>query len=209
MDVTKEILVAAKDISFLTNYEARILLQLTTSADENLDDMIEILIKWCSDEIATECGRAFAKETLIETFREVNNDTRRLWLTHYPIQEIESVVANGVTLVEGTDYSVDWDDGKLYRVGGIWADPTVVTYTGGYDLPFECPPALQKACVLVAREAYFAATRGDASIRMVAHKGARVMYFDPNAKSAASSSSGSAASRAIKSLLEAYMRYEV
>lgn len=208
MQVSKKILVPAKDITFLSQYEARLALNLLSSSDENLDDMIEQFLKWTSDEIATECGRDFAKETLIETFREVNTDAKRLYLSHYPIVEIESVIAGGSTLTEDVDYEVDWDNGKITRLGSVWSDPTIVTYTGGYDLPHETPPALQQAAILMTREAYFAATRGDASIRLVAHKESRVIYFDPNAKSAGATSGGSAARRAVADLLKSYMHYE-
>ncbi len=209
MQVTQKIVVPAKDINLMTQYELRLALGQSSSSDETLEDMIEMLLEWQSDEIATVCGRSFAKETLVETFREINSDCKRLFLSHYPLDVVDSVVANGITLVENTDYEVDYENGKITRLGAIWADPSIVTYTGGYDLPHETPPALKQAATLMTREAYFAATRGDASVRMVSHKGSRVMYFDPNAKSASASSGSSAARRSIESLLQSYIRIEV
>jgi hypothetical protein len=89
-----------------------------------------------------------------------------------------------------------------------------VTYTGGYELPFESPPALRQAAILAVREAYYASIRGDATIRMVGHKESRVIYFDPNAALKAISGSGSggggsAATRSMKALLERFTRMEV
>lgn len=214
MDVVKNIIVPAKDISFVTPYDARIALNLVTTSDPTLDDMIELLVRWSSDEISTQCSRSFAKETLIETFRDINWVCPRLFLSHWPIVEITSVVENGTALVEDVDYTVDFDDGKLVRLGSSstsWIEPVEVTYTGGYELPFETPPALQQAAILLVREAYYAAKRGDATIKMVAHKEARVIYFDPNALAlkAGSGASASPARRAIGDLLQCFMRFEV
>ena len=99
------------------------------------------------------------------------------------------------------DYELDAEKGRLTRIAAAWVEPVVVTYTGGYELPMEAPFALQSASLLLTREAYYASIRGDASIRSVSHKEARVMYFDPNAKSnaagggAAAGGGGSAAHR--------------
>lgn len=213
MQITKDILVPAKDISFLTNYEARLMLNLASSTDENLDDMIEMLIEWTSDEIAGTCMRDFAKETLIETFREINTNTKQLYLSHFPIVSVASVVSGGAALVENTDFEVDYENGgKITRLGSVWLNPTVVNYVGGYDLPAETPPALKKAAILLAREGYYAAIRGDATIKSVSHKESRVMYFDPNAALKALSgggSGGSPAMRAVADILSGYTRLEV
>lgn len=216
MQLTETITEKAKDIAFLTNYEARLILNLTSSIDETVDDMIEMLIEWSSDEIATNCNRTFAKETLEAVYREINTDTKRLQLTHYPIVDIESVVdGHGNTLIMDIDYEVDWDAGKLTRLGSnSWVGPTTVIYIGGYDLPAETPKALKQAAMLMTREAYFATQRGDATIRMVSHKDARVMYFDPSmmVKALAAGGGGNAGSpalRRIQELLTAYIHIEV
>lgn len=212
MQVSQYIIEPAKDASLLTNYEARVSLNMANSTDENLDDLIDLLVKWASDEISVQCSRTFAKETLRETFREINDNSKRLYLSHYPPVEIISVTSGGLTLVEDNGFEVDYEGGKLTRLGAVWADPTVVTYTGGYDLPAEAPPALQQAAILMAREAYYASTRGDATIRMVSHKDSRVIYFDPNTALKAmggGGSGGSPARRAIGDLLKCYMHFEV
>ena len=104
MQLTETIIEEAKDIAFLTNYEARLGLNLVSSTDENTDDLVEMLIEWSSDEIATECNRTFAKETLKAVYREVNSGAKRLQMTHYPIEVVFSVVDSaGKTLVEDVD----------------------------------------------------------------------------------------------------------
>lgn len=215
MQLTETILEEAKDISFLTNYEARLGLNLVSSTDENIDDLVEMLIEWASDEIATECNRTFAKEKLKAVYREINSGAKRLQMTHFPIETVFSVVdSSGNTLVENTDYEVDYESGKITRLNTSWSSTNTVIYTGGYDLPAETPKALRQATILMTREAYYATLRGDATIRMVSHKDARVIYFDPSAlikalNSGGSGSAGSPALKRIQSLLTAYIHLEV
>ena len=64
-----------------------------------------------------------------------------LQLSRWPVGAIASVVEDGAPLVEGTDYSVDYDLGRLSRLDleGLprrWtAAQLVVTYQAGYWLP--------------------------------------------------------------------------
>ncbi len=211
MQETTTVLVPAKDISLLTLYEAKIALNLTTSSSDTLDDQLEILIRQASDEIAQMCNRVLAQETVEDKYTEFETDLSRIFLSHYPVKTIHSISDGGSSLGEG-DWEMESRSGKLVRVGGTWAEPVVVNYTGGYDLPFEAPEALRQAAVLLSRESYFASIRGDASIRMVAHKESRVIYFDPslqmrNAAGAAAAGGGSAARRSIDALLKKYTRF--
>lgn len=216
MQLTETIIEEAGDISFLTNYEARLALNLSSSTDDTIADLVEMLIEWSSDEIAATCNRTFAKETLKAIYREVNSGCKRLQMSHYPIEVVSSVMdRHGNILVEGTDYEVDYESGKITRLNTTWSDPSTFIYTGGYDLPAETPPALRQATLLMTREAYFATQRGDATIRMVSHKDARVMYFDPStmvralASGGGSGKGGSPAIRRIQDLLTAYIHIEV
>ncbi len=216
MQLTETIIEEAKDSAFLTNYEARLGLNLVSSTDENTDDLVEMLIDWSSDEIATECNRTFAKEKLKAVYREINSGSKRLQMTHYPIDTVFSVVdAKGNILIENTDYEVDYESGKITRLLTTWSDPSTFIYNGGYDLPAETPKALRQATTLMIREAYYATLRGDATIRMVSHKDARVIYFDPSslikalASGGGGGGGGSPARRAIANLLTAYIHIEV
>jgi len=74
----------------LTLYEARLGLNLLTTSAETLDDQIEMLIRFSSDEIALQCNRTFAKQTVTETFREII-DAKRIFVANYPIENITSV----------------------------------------------------------------------------------------------------------------------
>lgn len=204
-----EVVTEAKDLSLITTRDAKLGLNMVTTTS---DDQIELMIKWASDEIAKMCNRVLAQETVIETILE--GEGTRIWLTHYPVKEITEISENGTVLTPVVDYNLEKGTGKLYRAGGaFWVMPTVIKYTGGYDLPQKAPPALASAVLLVTREAFHAATKGDASIRMITHKQSRVMFFDPNAANAkaasGAASAGTAARRAISDLLKRYTRFEV
>jgi len=211
------IIEAAKDISLITLRDAKLGMNLFSTSSQSTDDQLEMMIRWSSDTIATMCNRVFAKEKVSEQLVEFNTECPRLPLSHFPIRTgngISPVVTeNGVLLNEGDDYIVDPSGGVLTKTGGgTWLVPTIVEYTGGYDLPFESPPALQQAAILLTREGYNAAIRGDQSVRMISHKSARVIYFDPNAAAAkasagASGSQGTAAMRSAQALLQKFTRY--
>ena len=87
------------------------------------------------------CGRAFCKETLVDTFRIEGMAASRLLLSRRPVVSIASVVEDGITLAT-SQYEVDPISGLLLRLDdndqpGFWASPakTVVTYTAGFVLP--------------------------------------------------------------------------
>jgi hypothetical protein len=205
MQETIEIIEEAKDISLLTLYEARLGLNLL-GANEQLDDLIEMLIEWTSDEIAGNCLRTLAFQKVKETIRDIQNSHKRLFVSQYPIDEITSITVNGSTLSE-SDYEVDFDSGMITRLGGgFWVEPVVLVYSGGYDLPKEAPPSLKKAAILIAREAYFASVRGDASVKLIGHKESRISYFDPNAAKSSGTGGGTTASRAVSDLLAGFAR---
>ena len=211
MDNFAEIITPADCFDLITIYYARLALGLSSSADETLNEQLEMFIRWSSDEIATMCNRTFAREKLAETFRGLDDDNPRLWLSHCPVVSIDSVVEDGVTL-DPSSYKLDKKTGRLLRLDDeTWTGEVTVTYTGGYVLPYEAPEALQQASVLMIREAYYAATRGDQSIRMVSHRETRVIYFDPNAAAlkAAGGAGGSPARRASENLLKKYTRFWV
>src|SRR5262249_44966239 len=92
------------------------------------------------------------------------------------------------------------------------AEPIVVTYTGGYDLPDEAPPALKQALELMIREEQAYTGRLSMSgIRSISHKEARVMFYDPFSGSGQKAVSGGmnvALSPAASALLSHYTRLE-
>jgi hypothetical protein len=200
----------AQDISLVTLYEVKLALGLTTSTDDTLNDQLELMIKWSSAEVAAMCNRTFAQETVEEKFSELDSSgSNRIFLSHYPVTNIDSVDDGGTLLEEDVGYSLDANSGTLTRLGGVWTDPVSVIYTGGYDLPNDAPIALQQAAMMMTKEAYTASSpSGGAAIRMVAHKESRIMYYDPNKASSSSSSGGSSpARRASADLLKHFMRF--
>ena len=114
MQSTVTILDAAQDISLLTTYEARFGLNLASSSDETIDDLLAMLIRWSSDEIALMCNRTFAKERMKEVARNIDSTIcKKLYLSHFPIVGIESVDLAGTALTEGVDYEVDTEGGWI------------------------------------------------------------------------------------------------
>jgi len=207
MQSTLVVIKESEDDSLITLYEARLGLNMFITS-ESLDDQIEMLIGWTSDEIALSCNRSFGKETVEEIFREIVSGSKRLYLSKYPNIVVESVFENGVEIFEDIDFEINQDGGWLTRLGTTWSEPSVVNYTGGYNLPKEAPGSLKQAAVLLTRESYYAAARGDASIKLVVHKESRVGFFDPRASATGGGGSGAAtpARRAINDLLQGYIR---
>lgn len=204
-----EVIQEAADISLISVHDAKIGLNTVSTTG---DEQIELFIKWASAEVARMCNRVFAQETVIETVMELEG--ARVYLSHWPIKTITEVSEAGIVLVAGTDYFVDKKEGVLHRSGGaFWGLPTVIQYTGGYDLPQKAPPELSSAVILVAREGITAAKKGDSTIRMITHKQSRIMYFDPNAAAAkaasSASSAGTASRRAISDLIRHHQRFVV
>lgn len=211
MQTIIQVVTAATETILATLYEAKVALRIT---GETNDELVELSLRQSSEEIALACCRVLAKETVVETFREIPNAPTTLYLSHYPIQEITNVTNDGNTVAE-SGYAVDAKAGKITILENAWGSTAAVSYTGGYDCPFDVPPPLRKAAILYTREAYFAAVRGDASVRMISHKEARIIYFDPNMALRAMAVGGAGAGgatptqRAARALLSHFTRFAV
>jgi hypothetical protein len=213
---SEDITVPATMHDLVTLDEAKLALGIAVG-DTSQDPQLQMMITQCSLRIAEECHRGprgdnhtFGKETLIETITKIG-ENQDVWLSHYPIDpaDITSIDANG-TLV--TDYRLDPRTGKLGLVnGGTWAAPVVVEYSGGFNLPAEAPPPLKQICnALIREERVKNQQAAVAGIRMISHRDARVMFFDPNAVVIAQSKGGggSPALQAAQKLLMKYTRIE-
>jgi hypothetical protein len=212
MQSTIVVTVPATSIDLIKLDELKRALNLTSTTQ---DEMLSDLITRVSAEIAAYCNnRVFGFETVVETFTEIPADTRRLFLARYPI-----AVDTGITSINNGDAALTYPDGILLDSlwgkltlpnGSGFVEQTVVSYSGGYNLPDEAPPALKQAAVMLMREAYYSTIRGDATVRMIAHKESRIIYFDPNvlAKASGGGSHGSPAQRAAADLLTHFTRYE-
>ena len=183
-DITVEVLepaegYPAETMSFLSLEEAKLLLGLHTDDTAN-DEQLKFQIAIASSTIMTACNRMFARQKVAESWRELGS--RRLFLTHWPVKrdDIESVLSGNQTLGPGA-YELEERSGKLSNFAGS-AEPVVVTYSGGFELPEGAELPLKQATELLVRLARHQATAESiAGIRMIGHKESRVMFFDPNA----------------------------
>jgi hypothetical protein len=201
-----KILEAADTYDLLSLDELKIAFNVPLT-DTSLDAEMAQAITRFSDVVATTCNRVFAKETVAETWRCLGS--RRVFLSHFPALEtdIQSVECPRGTLIDPSDWEFEEKSGKL-ELFGSRAEPIVVTYIGGYDLPDEAPPALKQATELMIRGNKAVIARlltGNA--RSISHKDARVMYFDP-LSSLNNTNQGVLATSAANTLLMHYTRLE-
>jgi hypothetical protein len=211
MQSTIEVIVPAASIDLMSLDELKIALNITSTVS---DPLLAGIITRVSAEIAAYCNnRVFGYETVVETFTELSDDNaNRLFLARYPVvsTDITSITnaGNAVAYPDGLLLDSLW--GKLTLPSGVYGEQTVISYSGGYILPDEAPPALKQAAVMLMREAYYATVRGDATVRMIGHKESRIIYFDPNllARSSGGTSGGTPAQRAVHDLLSHFTRYE-
>lgn len=208
------IITPATSNSLVSVPEAKLALNLSRSTDPVLEDQIEMFIDWSSSQIAAIAGRVFGEETLTETFNVISEQfPDQLFLNRWPVANIASITDDSSAIAAG-GYQLEKLTGKITRIDGVgFGGPVTVTYTGGYKLPKDAPSALKQASLLMTRESYYSAIRGDATVRMIGHKEARVIYFDPNAALKAlgggGGAGGSPAKRAAEDLVKHFMRFPV
>jgi hypothetical protein len=205
-DVTVKVLTPATSTALITLDELKLAYGIDP-ADTTHDAQLQMLIDQYSDVVATMCNRTFAKETVEETWRgdPPPYENTRVYLTHYPVADgdVTSVGGSGGTLIDSANYEIENESGKLTLIGTT-ADPIIVTYSGGYDLPDAAPPALKAAIQLLVQQARTQLLRGfNPNLRMVQHGDTRVMYYDPSATKM------SIGGDAVANLLSAYIRYPV
>jgi hypothetical protein len=217
-DRTIKVITPATNFDLLTLDEAKLLLGLSPT-DASHDQQITMMITIFSQTIAEYCHRVFARETVTETWREEING--RLFLSHWPVKETDiQTVSAGTdpTVLDVSQYELEEASGKLSFVtnpGGTqstpWDWPTVVTYTGGFDLPAEAPMPLKQATTLLIMEARMRLQQAQvAGIRSISHKESRIMFFDPNALLAKILSAHTVGlNPAVDALLKRYIRVEV
>ena len=178
--------------------------------DTSQDAMLQTQITTMSDVIATECNRVFGRETVIETWREL--DAPRVYLSRWPTiaTDITAVEAPRGTPYDSTQWELEEKSGKLSLFAGQ-SEPISITYTGGFLLPDEAPPALKAACDIMIRTwRLWVARQLTTGIRSISHREARVMFFDPNILlKQLGSTPFAAAGQAVKDLLYHYMRFWV
>jgi hypothetical protein len=214
-DITVKVITEADSIDLATLAEMKTMLGITVS-NPTEDAQLSMWITQYSDVIATMCNRVFAKETVEETWRgdtkPFDTDNGRVFLTHYPVadDDIESISAPDGTLIDA-GYELENRSGKL-QFFTTWSEPIRITYTGGYDLPEEAPPALKQAlAIMVGAARIFVSRQLTSGIRSISHRESRVQFFDINAAAAKLSGIGplGQAAETVNALLYKYMRFYV
>jgi hypothetical protein len=209
---------AATNFDLLTLDEAKLLLGIALT-DTSQDEIVTTLITSFSRMISTLCNRTFARETVIETWREMFNG--RIFLSHWPVKEADiQTVSSGSVVLDNTMYELEEKSGKVSFIsnpGGSqsvpWLWPAVVTYTGGYMLPDEAPFDLKQACAILIRDERMRMRQAQvAGIRQISHKESRVAFFDPNAlllRMMQLSAKGFGINPVVDNLLKHYIQIEV
>ncbi len=134
-------------------------LEVAIPAIAGRSDLAE-LVTVASAMVENYCGRIFAYQDHAVDYLD-GTGTPRIWVLRPPIIAIASVVYNGTTLTEDTDFVADDCMGRLTRGNGrldpdrtglAWRSGTrnvVVTYNGGFE---EIPPPVRWATALVAQD---------------------------------------------------------
>ena len=192
-------------------------LKLALEIEGTTDDAtLQAAITFQSRIIAEYCNRRFGLAQAVETFTLDHYESlltrQALTLSLYPVLEVTDVATSGGM---APDYEFDpasgrlwpWKTGVSVYPAGCWGGSTVtVAYSGGYDLPEECPARLQRA-VIDAVNAGRTSSYRDPTIREVQHGDARVSYFTPSISSTTGSSDFLSAAAA--ELIKPYRRLHV
>jgi hypothetical protein len=216
VDYTVQVLTPATSTDLMTLADAKMWLGIAAT-DTSQDVIVQAMITTFSEEIAERLNRhptvTIGYEEVNETWRETMNG--RLFLSHWPVKAADVVsVSDAATLLTADSYELAEDSGKLSNIvfGGqmavSWNHPVVVHYSGGYNLPTECPLPLQHALILLIREERIRMLQAQtAGIRQISHKESRVAFFDPNLLLLRSIGMKSPTLQAIESILTHYMRF--
>lgn len=151
------------------------------------DDWLESATARSSALISQAIGRTIHSETVVDTFSVHPGDHRRtceaLPLSRHPVSSVASVVRDGLTLVDGTDYRIDRHSGLLYLATPIVASgwstvPVVVaSYTGGYTT---VPGDLEAVALRLVRTWWHSRDR-DETVRSTSVDGIGAhTYVDPD-----------------------------
>ena len=208
VDITVKVLTPATSFALMTLAEAKIALGILPE-DVSQDDTLTFLIDQQSSVVSVLTNRVFARERVRETWRYIGG--YRIFLQHWPVNEadIESIEAGGI-LLDPSEYEVEEASGKVSNFNG-WREPVVVTYTGGFTMPSEVPPALKQAVALLVKDVRVvsggASSALESGVRMIQHKDSRVMYYQAGTTSSTTSSggTGTATRTAVMNLLQKFM----
>lgn len=216
-DITVKLIEPAESYDLCTLDEMKVMLGISPSVTTE-DELLAVWITQYSDVIATMCNRVFAKEKVAETWRgdtpPFDTDNSRIFLTHYPVadDDIETITAPDGMPITSPGYVIENRSGKLQFFGSSPQEPITITYTGGYELPDEAPPALKQALAIMVSAARVMKSREmTAGVRSISHRESRVQFFDVNAAMAKQGGGTplSTAGATVTALLYHYIRFNV
>lgn len=207
-DIITKILTPASTYDLLTLDAIKLAMGIAPT-DTSQDAQLAEDITRYSDVVATLCNRIFAREEVRETWRCLGS--RRMFLSHWPATEadIASVESPRGSTLDPSSYEFEEKTGKL-ELFQTQSEPIVVTYTGGYNLPDEAPPALRQVCEIMLLEGRaLRRSFGSSGIRSISHRESRIMFFDPLVSGARAAQQFGYSINSINSLLSSYIRIEV
>jgi hypothetical protein len=208
VDIITKILTPADTYDLLTLDAIKLAMGIPPT-DTSQDAQLAEDITRYSDVISSLCNRVFAREEVRETWRCLGS--RRMFLSHWPAAEadIASVESPRGSTLDPSVYEFEEQSGKL-ELFETRSEPIVVTYTGGYNLPEDAPPALRQVCEIMLLEGRaLRRSFGSSGIRSISHRESRVMFFDPLVSGARAAQQFGYSINSINSLLSAYIRFEV
>lgn len=150
-------------------------------ADTKHDGFLQRGITQVSADMANSCNRVFAVQTYIDEIRRSDHEGQGnpLVLANAPAQAVNSVIEDGTTLVEDTDYEVDLSNGFLYRLDSSgnprqwYGRKIVIEYDAGFA---EVPADLAAAALRWITMRYHSAGR-DPSVRSIEEQGIQTTNF--------------------------------
>jgi hypothetical protein len=139
------------------------------------DALLRGYISRASAAAASYCNRVFPVETITDEIWTHRDPTpgrivgkfEPLTLSRFPVTSVTSVVENSITLVDRTDFRVDYDKGQLIRLGTagvptLWPVTLIAaTYAAGYET---IPGDVVDAVIRMVKNRWFMRGR-DASLR--------------------------------------------
>lgn len=158
------------DLTTLINVKAELSIAATTTTS---DAVLRRYITSASSAAINYCNRAFVVETIQDQFlskgatRLLSDHPSILQLSRWPISELTSVVVDGTTLVEDTDFLTDVTNGQLTKIDSDgnrrnWCGQSItVIYDGGFDT---IPSDVEDAVIRMATKRYLAKGR-DATLK--------------------------------------------
>lgn len=158
------------DLTTLVNVKSELSIASTVTTS---DAVLRRYITSASSAAINYCNRVFVVESIQDKYltkgatRLVGDRPDVLQLSRWPISELTSVVVDGTTLVDGTDFLTDLINGQLTKIDSDgnrrnWCGQSItVLYDGGFDA---IPADVEDAVIRMVTKRYRAKGR-DAALK--------------------------------------------